>query len=84
MSVCVCLCPEAEPVCCPLQVVKVGGGGASTANRAVQTRRHAPGLGSQLAELEQEAWPKASSYHVRGAVNQVYSEILLSRLCPSG
>lgn len=28
------------------------------------------------------AGPKASSYHVRGAVNQVYSEILLSRLCP--
>lgn len=66
------------------QVVKVGGGGASTANRAGQTRRHAPGLGSQLAEPEHEAWPKASSYHVRGAVNQVYSEILLSRLCPSG
>ncbi|KAK9526032.1 hypothetical protein VZT92_016691 [Zoarces viviparus] len=42
-----------------------------------------PELGSQsvVPDTDQEAWPKASSYHVRGPVNQVYSEILLSRLC---
>ncbi|XP_056281232.1 cadherin-like and PC-esterase domain-containing protein 1 [Pseudoliparis swirei] len=31
---------------------------------------------------DKEVRPKATSYHVRGPVNQVYSEILLSRLCP--
>lgn len=43
-----------------------------------------PGLSSQSAvpDTDQEVFPKASSYHVRGPVNQVYSEILLSRLCP--
>lgn len=38
--------------------------------------------GSAELDTDQEAWPKALSYHVRGPVNQVYSEILLSRLCP--
>uniref|UniRef100_UPI0037E7DC25 cadherin-like and PC-esterase domain-containing protein 1 n=1 Tax=Semicossyphus pulcher TaxID=241346 RepID=UPI0037E7DC25 len=50
----------------------------STANRT------GPALSSQSAvpDTDQQAWPKASFYHVRGPVNQVYSEILLSRLCP--
>ncbi|XP_030006780.1 cadherin-like and PC-esterase domain-containing protein 1 [Sphaeramia orbicularis] len=43
-----------------------------------------PRLWSQSAMLDtdQGARSNASSYHVRGPVNQVYSEILLSRLCP--
>ncbi|KAM3858895.1 cadherin-like and PC-esterase domain-containing protein 1 [Diretmus argenteus] len=42
------------------------------------------GLSSQSVLLDTDQWPgsNASSYHVRGPVNQVYSEILLSRLCP--
>lgn len=32
--------------------------------------------------LDQRAEPENFSYHVRGPVNQVYSEVLLSRLCP--
>ncbi|CAJ1054445.1 cadherin-like and PC-esterase domain-containing protein 1 [Xyrichtys novacula] len=49
-----------------------------------RSSRTTPGLGSQSAVLDtdQEVWPKSLSYHVRGPVNQVYSEILLSRLCP--
>ncbi|XP_070784756.1 cadherin-like and PC-esterase domain-containing protein 1 [Enoplosus armatus] len=56
---------------------------STTTNRTRSTRT-GPGLSGQSAVLDtdQEAWPKASSYHVRGPVNQVYSEILLSRLCP--
>uniref|UniRef100_A0A3B5B1U8 Cadherin like and PC-esterase domain containing 1 n=1 Tax=Stegastes partitus TaxID=144197 RepID=A0A3B5B1U8_9TELE len=52
----------------------------STTNRT----RTAPGLGGQSAvpDTAQEAEPKPATYHVRGPVNQVYSEILLSRLCP--
>ncbi|KAM9334858.1 cadherin-like and PC-esterase domain-containing protein 1 [Symphorus nematophorus] len=55
----------------------------STTNRT-RSSGTGPGLSSQSAmlDMDQEAWPKASSYHVRGPVNQVYSEILLSRLCP--
>nr|XP_046234976.1 cadherin-like and PC-esterase domain-containing protein 1 isoform X2 [Scatophagus argus] len=57
---------------------RLSDGTTSTVNKT------APGLSSQSAmpDIDQEAWPKASSYHVRGPVNQVYSEILLSRLCP--
>ncbi|KAM8908307.1 cadherin-like and PC-esterase domain-containing protein 1 isoform 1-T1 [Spinachia spinachia] len=42
------------------------------------------GTSSQSAEVDtvQGVWRRALSYHVRGPVNQVYSEILLSRLCP--
>ncbi|XP_073336316.1 cadherin-like and PC-esterase domain-containing protein 1 [Pagrus major] len=52
----------------------------STTNRT----RTGPGLSSQsgVQDMDQETWPKPLSYHVRGPVNQVYSEILLSRLCP--
>ncbi|XP_076577866.1 cadherin-like and PC-esterase domain-containing protein 1 [Chaetodon auriga] len=55
----------------------------STTNRT-RSGRTGSKLSSQSTELdaEQRAWPKALSYHVRGPVNQVYSEILLSRLCP--
>lgn len=46
--------------------------------------RPGPGLSSQSAvpDTEQEAGSSTPRYHVRGLVNQVYSEILLSRLCP--
>ncbi|XP_029282294.1 cadherin-like and PC-esterase domain-containing protein 1 [Cottoperca gobio] len=49
-----------------------------------RSSRTGPELSSRSAvqDTDQEAWPRASSYHVRGPVNQVYSEILLSRLCP--
>ncbi|XP_026182295.1 cadherin-like and PC-esterase domain-containing protein 1 isoform X2 [Mastacembelus armatus] len=42
-----------------------------------------PGLSSQsdVVDTDQEAGSNALTYHVRGPVNQVYSEILLSRLC---
>lgn len=64
------------------QVEKLWSSTVSTTNRT-RTTRTGPGLSSQSAVLDtdQEAWPKALSYHVRGPVNQVYSEILLSRLC---
>ncbi|PWA18302.1 hypothetical protein CCH79_00020190 [Gambusia affinis] len=35
-----------------------------------------------VLDMEQEVGSKAPTFRVRGAVNQVYSEILLSRLCP--
>uniref|UniRef100_A0A096MHN5 Cadherin like and PC-esterase domain containing 1 n=1 Tax=Poecilia formosa TaxID=48698 RepID=A0A096MHN5_POEFO len=35
-----------------------------------------------VLDTEQEDGSKAPTFRVRGAVNQVYSEILLSRLCP--
>ncbi|XP_017158441.1 cadherin-like and PC-esterase domain-containing protein 1 isoform X2 [Poecilia reticulata] len=35
-----------------------------------------------MLDTEQEVGSKAPTFRVRGAVNQVYSEILLSRLCP--
>lgn len=59
------------------------GDTTSTTNRTRFTRP-GPALSSQSATLNtnQEAGSNASSYHVRGPVNQVYSEILLSRLCP--
>ncbi|KAM4711919.1 cadherin-like and PC-esterase domain-containing protein 1 [Anableps anableps] len=41
-----------------------------------------PGSRSTVLDTEQEVGPNTPTYHVRGAVNQVYSEILLSRLCP--
>ncbi|TMS01103.1 Cadherin-like and PC-esterase domain-containing protein 1, partial [Larimichthys crocea] len=64
------------------EVEKLWSSTVSTTNRT-RTTRTGPGLSSQSAVLDtdQEAWPKALSYHVRGPVNQVYSEILLSRLC---
>lgn len=34
-----------------------------------------------LQHQDQWAGSNSSTYHVRGAVNQVYSQILLSRLC---
>ncbi|KAI3366324.1 hypothetical protein L3Q82_000432 [Scortum barcoo] len=45
----------------------------STTNRTRSTRT-GPEVSSQSAVLDpdQGAWPRASSYHVRGAVNQVY------------
>ncbi|KAM9328427.1 LOW QUALITY PROTEIN: cadherin-like and PC-esterase domain-containing protein 1 [Pholidichthys leucotaenia] len=50
------------------------------------TSRTLNGLSSQSTTmLDTELSPGSSSptYHVRGPVNQVYSEIFLSRLCPS-
>ncbi|XP_047431277.1 cadherin-like and PC-esterase domain-containing protein 1 isoform X2 [Mugil cephalus] len=46
--------------------------------------RTTPGRTGQSAVLDtdREAGPNLPTYHVRGPVNQVYSEILLSRLCP--
>ncbi|XP_056132696.1 cadherin-like and PC-esterase domain-containing protein 1 [Lampris incognitus] len=43
------------------------------------------GLGGRSSSLAAGQWvgSNGSSYHVRGPVNQVYSEILLSRLCPA-
>ncbi|XP_041934141.1 cadherin-like and PC-esterase domain-containing protein 1 isoform X2 [Alosa sapidissima] len=39
------------------------------------------GAGDQV-DLQDSQWPSSNTtYHVRGPVNQVYSEILLSRLC---
>ncbi|KAL6460224.1 hypothetical protein MHYP_G00319830 [Metynnis hypsauchen] len=53
-----------------LQIVRPGGESVSDTS-------------AQLASAQQqELWSQpSSSYHVKGAVNQVYSEILLSRLC---
>ncbi|XP_060885482.1 cadherin-like and PC-esterase domain-containing protein 1 [Labrus mixtus] len=68
------------------EVEKVESSGLSenTTSSTNRSRSTKTALSSYSAELNtlQEAWPKASSYHVRGPVNQVYSEILLSRLCP--
>nr|XP_020469112.1 cadherin-like and PC-esterase domain-containing protein 1 isoform X2 [Monopterus albus] len=53
-----------------------------TTNRTRSTR---PGLGlsshSAVQDTDQETRSSPPAYHVRGPVNQVYSEILLSRLC---
>ncbi|XP_071400424.1 cadherin-like and PC-esterase domain-containing protein 1, partial [Centroberyx affinis] len=64
-------------------------GTASRSTRAIFTGAGAgtgtgAGLSGQSVLLDTDQWPgsNASSYHVRGPVNQVYSEILLSRLCP--
>uniref|UniRef100_A0A8B9ECR8 Cadherin like and PC-esterase domain containing 1 n=1 Tax=Anser cygnoides TaxID=8845 RepID=A0A8B9ECR8_ANSCY len=38
---------------------------------------------SKLSQLQDYATNSQSPYHVRGPINQVYSEILLSRLCAS-
>ncbi|CAI5636709.1 unnamed protein product [Oreochromis niloticus] len=56
----------------------------STANTN-RTERTVHTLGSQstLPDTEQDAGSQPPTYRVRGPVNQVYSEILLSRLCPS-
>ncbi|XP_072234102.1 cadherin-like and PC-esterase domain-containing protein 1 [Leuresthes tenuis] len=42
------------------------------------------GLQSAVLDTGQELGSKAQTYRVTGPVNQVYSEILLSRLCPKG
>lgn len=51
---------------------------------ATNGTRPEPGLSSQPdgPNTEQEVGSRTPHYHVRGLVNQVYSEILLSRLCP--
>ncbi|KAK2859261.1 hypothetical protein Q5P01_003881 [Channa striata] len=56
---------------------------SSIANRITSTRIR-PGSSSQsvVQDTDQEAGSSRLTYHMRGAVNQVYSEILLSRLCP--
>ncbi|KAM9389227.1 cadherin-like and PC-esterase domain-containing protein 1 [Phaethornis superciliosus] len=41
------------------------------------------GSQSKLSQLQDYATNSQSPYHVRGPINQVYSEILLSRLCAS-
>ncbi|XP_032444646.1 cadherin-like and PC-esterase domain-containing protein 1 isoform X2 [Xiphophorus hellerii] len=52
-------------------------GEASTRKKpGTRTGRHS------VLDVEQEVGSKAPTFRVRGAVNQVYSEILLSRLCP--
>nr|XP_014428852.1 cadherin-like and PC-esterase domain-containing protein 1 isoform X2 [Pelodiscus sinensis] len=38
---------------------------------------------SKLSQLQDNAMNSQSPYHVRGPINQVYSEILLSRICAS-
>lgn len=38
---------------------------------------------SKLSQLQDYSKNSQSPYHVRGPINQVYSEILLSRLCAS-
>nr|XP_023964828.1 cadherin-like and PC-esterase domain-containing protein 1 [Chrysemys picta bellii] len=38
---------------------------------------------SKLSQLQDYAMNSQSPYHVRGPINQVYSEILLSRICAS-
>ncbi|XP_066526016.1 cadherin-like and PC-esterase domain-containing protein 1 isoform X2 [Hoplias malabaricus] len=56
-------------------------------HEALQIVRHAGQTVSETSTrpssvLHQELWSlPTSSYHVKGAVNQVYSEILLSRVC---
>lgn len=54
----------------------------STTNMT-RTQRTEPALSSQstVPDTEQKVGSKSPTYHVRGPVNQVYSEILLSRLC---
>ncbi|XP_074553825.1 cadherin-like and PC-esterase domain-containing protein 1 [Halichoeres trimaculatus] len=56
----------------------------TTPTNRTKSTNTAPRLSSQSAvqDTDQQVFPKALSYHVRGPVNQVYSEILLSRLCP--
>ncbi|XP_029351193.1 cadherin-like and PC-esterase domain-containing protein 1 [Echeneis naucrates] len=50
---------------------------------STSNRTRATSLSSQSAvqDTDHEAGPDTLTYHVRGPVNQVYSEILLSRLC---
>lgn len=62
---------------------KLSSDRTSTAN-TTRTERTVHTLGSQstLPDTEQEAGSQPTTYRVRGPVNQVYSEILLSRLCP--
>ncbi|MED6267824.1 hypothetical protein CHARACLAT_016001, partial [Characodon lateralis] len=56
---------------------------ASTRNKGRITRTGPePDSQSTVLDAEQNAGSNTPTFHVRGAVNQVYSEILLSRLCP--
>ncbi|MEQ2158996.1 hypothetical protein GOODEAATRI_017907, partial [Goodea atripinnis] len=56
---------------------------ASTRNKGRITRTGPePDSQSTVLDPEQNAGSNTPTFHVRGAVNQVYSEILLSRLCP--
>ncbi|XP_061815663.1 cadherin-like and PC-esterase domain-containing protein 1 isoform X2 [Nerophis lumbriciformis] len=50
---------------------------AESAHRTTQ-----PGSQSNAANIPSKVKTNTSSYHVIGAVNQVYADILLSRLCP--
>lgn len=58
-----------------------------SAPQRLQIVRHAAesmsGTSTQLASVkQQDLWSEPTlSYHVKGAINQVYSEILLSRMC---
>lgn len=65
-----------------LQVEKLSSSRPSddTTTLSASATRSAPDLHSHSARLQ--AASNTPSYHVRGPVNQVYSEILLSRLCP--
>ncbi|XP_036005272.1 cadherin-like and PC-esterase domain-containing protein 1 isoform X2 [Fundulus heteroclitus] len=56
-------------------------GNMASAREKTRTTRTGPGPSSQSTVLDAEQEVR-STFHVRGAVNQVYSEILLSRLCP--
>ncbi|XP_068611618.1 cadherin-like and PC-esterase domain-containing protein 1 [Brachionichthys hirsutus] len=53
----------------------------STTNRS-GSNSAGTGLDTQSYVLDKKVGLKAPSYHVSGPVNEVYSEILLSRLCP--
>ncbi|XP_034019226.1 cadherin-like and PC-esterase domain-containing protein 1 [Thalassophryne amazonica] len=55
----------------------------SARNTESKITRSRPSLSSQSMALDTDQWAGSysSSYHVTGPVNQVYSEILLSRLC---
>ncbi|KAG7496140.1 hypothetical protein JOB18_012898 [Solea senegalensis] len=59
------------------EVEKLG----SSTNRT-KSSRPGPSSQSSVQDTDLEAEPETFTYHVRGPVNQVYSEILLSRLCP--
>uniref|UniRef100_W5KSC2 Cadherin like and PC-esterase domain containing 1 n=1 Tax=Astyanax mexicanus TaxID=7994 RepID=W5KSC2_ASTMX len=74
---------------CACHFHEVGRSSSPTvpASQRLQIVRHAvesvSGTSMHLASVQQqELWSEPTlSYHVKGAVNQVYSEILLSRVC---
>ncbi|MEQ2215773.1 hypothetical protein XENOCAPTIV_005809 [Xenoophorus captivus] len=76
---CACHFHEVEKV----QSSKPPDNVASTRNKGRITRTGPePDSQSTVLDAEQNAGSNTPTFHVRGAVNQVYSEILLSRLCP--